>query len=124
VQIDGSPWRQATAWPLTCTASTRSSGTDFGSARGCATERGDKVSFQASDVFLPDLGELRATWADAAELEGTVLGFSDYGEAPRVFAVVEVFQRQSVVVPVAKLKWKSNRGDANMRGLKEPDRSS
>jgi len=61
------------------------------------------------------LDELRATWADTAELEGTVLGFSDSGEAPRVFAVVEVFQKHSVVVPVAKLKWKSNRSDTNMQ---------
>ena len=68
------------------------------------------MGFRASDVFLPDLNELRATWADTAELEGTVVDFSDSGGASRVFAVVEVLQRHSVVVRVAKLKWKSNPG--------------
>lgn len=37
------------------------------------------------------------------ELEGIVTGFSDSGLQPRVFAVVDVIARQSVVVPVEKL---------------------
>jgi len=55
------------------------------------------------DVFLPDAEELRATWADTAELEGTIVDFSDSGSTSREFAVVEVLQRHAVVVPVAKL---------------------
>ncbi len=54
-----------------------------------------------SDVFLADTDGLRA---DPAEVEGTIVDFSDSGDAPRVFAVVEVIQRQTVVVPAAKLK--------------------
>jgi hypothetical protein len=73
------------------------------------TEKGDKVSFRVSDVFLPDAGEVRATWADTAQVEGTIVDFSDSGSASRVFAVVEVLQRHTVVVPVAKLQWRSNK---------------
>lgn len=73
-----------------------------------STEKGDKVCFRMSDVFLPDAEGLRATWADTAEVEGTIVDFSDSGSSPRVFAVVEVLQRHTVVVPVAKLKYSSN----------------
>jgi hypothetical protein len=68
------------------------------------TEKGDKVSFRVSDVFLPEVEDLRTSWADHAEVEGTVVDFSDSGSAPRVFAVVEVIQRHTVIVPVVKLK--------------------
>lgn len=61
-----------------------------------------------SEVFLPDVEELRATWADTAEVEGTIVDFSDSGSASRVFAVIEVLQRYTVVVPVAKLTCRSN----------------
>jgi hypothetical protein len=61
-----------------------------------------------SDVFLPEAEELRTDWADTAEMEGTVVDFSDCGSASRVFAVVEVVQRHAVVVPVAKLRRRSN----------------
>lgn len=67
------------------------------------TEKGDKVVFRISDVFLPSTEELRATWADKAEVEGTIVDFSDSGSVSRMFAVVEVLQRRTVVVPVAKL---------------------
>jgi len=56
-----------------------------------------------SDVFLPDAGELAEPWADAPELEGTIVDFSDSGSAPRVFAVVEILRKRTLVVPVAKL---------------------
>jgi hypothetical protein len=75
-----------------------------GSMGRSQTEKGDKVTFRMSDVFLPDAEELRAIWADTAETEGTIVDFSDSGNTSRVFAVVEVLQRQTVVVPVAKLK--------------------
>lgn len=69
-----------------------------------STEKGDKVSFRVSDVFLPDAEELRGNWADAAEMEGTIVDFSDSGNDARVFAVVEVLQKRTVIAPVAKLK--------------------
>jgi hypothetical protein len=72
------------------------------------TEKGDKVSFRVSDVFLPDAAEMQAAWADTAEIDGTIVDFSDSGDASRVFAVVEIVQKQSVVVPVAKLRSRNN----------------
>lgn len=75
-----------------------------GSVGRSPTEKGDKVTFRMSDVFLPDAEELRTPWTETGEAEGTVVDFSDSGNASRVFAVVEVLQRQTVVVPVAKLK--------------------
>jgi hypothetical protein len=36
-------------------------------------------------------------------LEGTIVGFSDSGARPRAFAVVEVIQRHTFVVPVDTL---------------------
>jgi hypothetical protein len=75
---------------------------------GLTTEKGDKVSFRVSDVFLPEAEELRAAWANAVEVEGTIVDFSDSGSASRVFAVVEAHQTHTVVVPVVKLKLRSN----------------
>ena len=66
-------------------------------------KKGEKVKFRVSDVFLPEVEEIRATWADAAEVEGTIVDFSDSGSASRVFAVIDVLQRQTVIVAVAKL---------------------
>lgn len=54
-----------------------------------------------SDVFLAGTNGLQV---DSTEVDGTIVDFSDSGEATRVFAVVEVIQRQTVVVPAAKLK--------------------
>ncbi len=42
-------------------------------------------------------------WADAAVVEGTIVDFSDSGDVPRMFAVIEVLHMQTVVVPVANL---------------------
>jgi len=80
----------------------------FGRALVCSkvrlpTEKGDKVVFRIGDVFFPSAEELRATWAEEAEVEGTVVDFSDSGSVARVFAVVEILQRQTVIVPVVKL---------------------
>jgi hypothetical protein len=68
-----------------------------------STEKGDQVSFRVVDVFLPNAKELAPTWADATEVVGTIVDFSDSGGASRVFAVVEVVQKKTVVVPVEKL---------------------
>jgi hypothetical protein len=67
------------------------------------TRKGDRVSFGRSDVFLPSPEEVLLGLADE-ELEGVVVGFSDSGGQPRVFAVVEVVRRQEVVVPVNRLR--------------------
>jgi hypothetical protein len=40
------------------------------------------------------------------DLEGTVIGFSDSGSEPYVFAVVEVVRKRAVVVPVKDLRVK------------------
>jgi hypothetical protein len=73
-----------------------------------STEKGDKVRFRVSDVFLPESEELPPSWADAPEVGGTIVDFSDSGSDSRVFAVVEVIQRHTVVVPVSKLRRRSN----------------
>ena len=52
-------------------------------------------------MFLPSPEELLP---GTGELEGVVIGFSDSGTQSRVFAVVEVVQKQEVVVPVDKLR--------------------
>ncbi|WP_446745325.1 hypothetical protein [Silvibacterium acidisoli] len=56
------------------------------------------------DIFLPLADELPGVLKESPELEGTILSFSDSSQEPRVFAVVEVVMRRSVVVPVVKLK--------------------
>jgi len=57
-------------------------------------------------VFLPGAEALAATWSDAAEVEGTIVEFSDSGASSRVFAVVEVVEKRTLVVPVAALHLK------------------
>jgi len=73
-----------------------------------STEKGDRVSFQASDVFLPDAGTLPAAWGDSGDVEGTIVDFSDSGTDSRVFAVVEVLEKRTVVVPVGALRLKTS----------------
>jgi hypothetical protein len=68
------------------------------------TREGDKVRFLVSDVFLPGPEEVFRELAADATLEGTVVGFSDSGSEPRVFAVVDVIRRQTVVVPMNRLR--------------------
>jgi len=65
---------------------------------------GDPVRFRAGNVFVwPREGPLSAVPADA-EMEGKVVGFSDSGSEPRVFAVVEVLTKHTVIVPVTGLE--------------------
>jgi hypothetical protein len=71
---------------------------------GPSTKKGDRVTFRVSDVFLPDSEELRVNWADTAEIEGTIVDFSDSGSSSQVFAVVEILERRTLIAPVAKLK--------------------
>ena len=65
--------------------------------------QGDIVRFRAADVFLPVHDELNRILAPTEEFEGTVVDISDAGMKPRIFAIVEVVARQTMVVPIAKL---------------------
>jgi len=62
------------------------------------------VWFRVSDVFLPAVGEVLGAPGADDHLEGVVVSFSDSGSQPRVFAVVDVVRRQTVVVPVERLR--------------------
>ena len=55
-------------------------------------------------MFLPGSPELFGPLAPNAELEGTVVDFSDSGDRRRAFAVVEVIRKQMVVVATEKLQ--------------------
>jgi hypothetical protein len=61
------------------------------------------VTFPIGSAFLPGAEETLATLTLDSEVEGKVIGFSDSGGQPRVFAVVEVVRRLSVIVPVVDL---------------------
>ena len=62
------------------------------------------MRFSVSDVFLsnPESALLAAPGGD--EVEGTVVDFSDSSSKAHVFAVVHVITRQTVIVPVEKLR--------------------
>jgi hypothetical protein len=68
------------------------------------TQTGDKVRFRVSDVFLPNEEAVLATPQAEEELEGIIVDFSDSGHKARVFALVDVVRRQTLVVPVEKLE--------------------
>lgn len=74
------------------------------SMRGAVTEVGDKVRFSLSDVFLPNPEGVWVAAPGEEQVEGTVVDFSDSSSKARVFAVVDVFLRQTVIVPVEKLR--------------------
>jgi hypothetical protein len=72
---------------------------------GCyATDRGSRVRFRLSDVFLPSPEALSQRPSTDPETEGEIVGFSDSGPRHHAFAVVELEDGQSIVVPVEKLK--------------------
>jgi hypothetical protein len=62
------------------------------------------VRFRASSIFLSPAPEPFPAIVPEAEMEGTVVGFSDSGNQPSVFAVIEVLRKQTVVVPVSELQ--------------------
>jgi hypothetical protein len=62
------------------------------------------VRFRLADVFLPNAEELRWVFNEEEVLEGTVIDFSDSGNNPDAFAVVEVIQKQTVVIAIEKLE--------------------
>ena len=71
---------------------------------GNPTLKGNNVRFHLSDVFLPNAEELRAVFREEEELEGTVVDFSDSGIRANAFAIVEIIQKQTVVIPIDKLE--------------------
>jgi hypothetical protein len=73
------------------------------SAEGVSTNKGDKVRFHVSDIFLPNAGGVLIASPEESELEGTIVDFSDSGPNVRYFAVVEVVKTQSLIVPVERL---------------------
>ena len=73
-------------------------------ARKVKTHIGDQVKFSIENVFLPDPEETLKALSLSSEVEGTIVGFSDSGTQSRAFAVVDVVRRQTVVVPVDKVR--------------------
>ena len=65
---------------------------------------GDKARFRVSDVFLPASPGAFPALAGNAEIEGTIIDFSDSGPNARYFAVIEVVSTQSLIVPVQRLE--------------------
>jgi len=91
-------------WPRSCERGP-SLAFDVAGGRGAPpTQKGDRVAFLLSDAFLPEAEEARAGQCREGEVEGTLLDFSDSGDVERAFAVVEVIERQTMVVPVEKLR--------------------
>jgi len=72
--------------------------------RSCPTDKGARVLFRISDVFLPGPEELPSGLVDDTEREGAIVGFSDSGPKHHAFAVVELDDGQKMVVPVEKLR--------------------
>jgi hypothetical protein len=68
------------------------------------TDKGTRVRFRVSDVFLPNPEELLKALFGDTEMEGTIVDFSDSGAKRDAFAVVEVDSGQTWVVPAQKLK--------------------
>jgi len=75
------------------------------------------VAFRVADLYLPSPAEMRAAFSASAELDGTVIDFSDAGGVAQAFAVVRIVQERTVVVPVEKLKLIAG------NGVSEPPRS-
>lgn len=68
-----------------------------------STEKGIKVRFHLSDVFLPNTSDLRADFHEGDEIEGTLIDFSDSGERQHAFALIEITQKRTVIILVEKL---------------------
>ena len=62
------------------------------------------MRFLASEVFLANQEDLVDAHAGSSEMEGVIVDFSDSGNRPRAFAVVELATGQTIVVPVDKMK--------------------
>ncbi len=62
------------------------------------------MRFSLADVFLPYETGGTGALHDETEVEGVITSFSDSGSKMRAFAIVDVIRKQSLVVPVDKLK--------------------
>lgn len=71
---------------------------------GPLIHEGDTVRFRVEDIYLPIRDDLPKPLVAADELEGTVVDFSDSGVLPRIFAIIDVVARHSVIVPVDRLE--------------------
>jgi hypothetical protein len=65
---------------------------------------GDRVRFRISDVYLPEPAEVLANLTADTEVNGVILEFSDSGDSPRIYAVVQITSRQIVLLPVSALR--------------------
>jgi hypothetical protein len=68
------------------------------------TRKGARVRFRISDVFLPNQPDVLRFDPGDEEIEGQVIDFSDLGANRQFFAVIEIVQKQTVVVAIDKLK--------------------
>jgi hypothetical protein len=75
----------------------------FRFSQEAVTEIGSRVRFSAGSVFLPNLEEAVGLFSRDDYLEGTIASFSDSGASSKVFAIVEVVRKLSLVVPVDDL---------------------
>lgn len=78
-------------------------------SRRWQTQVGDRVRFSLASVFLPDPQEALEALSLHSEVEGTIICFSDSGQVEQAFAVVNAFQKRTVVVPVDKLRLQSGK---------------
>jgi hypothetical protein len=74
------------------------------------TQVGDRVRFSVDSIFLPTPHEFLLSWPIGPELEGVIVSLSDSGLDERAFAVVDVIQKRTVVVPVQMLSLEPNDG--------------
>ena len=69
-----------------------------------------RVCFIAKDVYLPGVDEVLANLTEAVGLMGTVVELSDSSDYIDVFAVIQIAERQNVIVPVNCLHNKPEAG--------------
>ena len=65
---------------------------------------GDPVAFRIADVYLPGVAEALLELNEHAMLIGRLIGFSDSGDNPKAFGVVEMEGGPKVIVPADKLR--------------------
>jgi hypothetical protein len=78
------------------------------------TQIGDRVVFPLSSVFLPDSQEALELLSLKSKVNGVIVDFSDSGNVPRAFAIVDIIHRRTVVVPVDKLELDEDRSGKDL----------
>lgn len=61
------------------------------------------MSFHVRDIYLPGSVEFIESMTPDAEVLGRIVGFSDCGPSPGVFAIVQTVEHTRVIVPVSSL---------------------